>query len=340
MKYDYLVFIGRFQPFHIGHQAVIEKALQIANRVIVLVGSAGKPRSSKNPWSFNERANMILQSVAGGIEADRISVLPLYDKTYNDSAWVAQVQSLVETVVRMDDIIRPRIGIIGHVKDESSYYLKMFPQWDLVEHEMNEVVHATDVRSILFDGKNSRYLQGILPAPVMAEVGAFVNTPIYDYLKQEHDYILGYRRAWEAAPYPPTFVTTDAVVVQSGHILLIQRKAAPGKGLWALPGGFLNQRELIVDGILRELHEETKLKVPKPVLRGSITKREVFDDPSRSERGRIITHAALIQLPPGELPPVKGSDDARKAKWMPIADLREDVMFEDHYHIINYMLGM
>ena len=74
----------------------------------------------------------------------------------------------------------------------------------------------------------------------MAEVGAFVNTPIYDYLKQEHDYILGYRRAWEAAPYPPTFVTTDAVVVQSGHILLIQRKAAPGKGLWALPGGFLN----------------------------------------------------------------------------------------------------
>ena len=140
--------------------------------------------------------------------------------------------------------------------------------------------------------------------------------------------------------YPPTFVTTDAVVVQSGHILLIQRKAAPGKGLWALPGGFLNPRELIVDGILRELHEETKLKVPKPVLRGSITKREVFDDPGRSERGRIITHAALIQLPPGELPSVKGSDDARKAKWMPIADLREDVMFEDHYHIINHMLGM
>lgn len=339
-KYDYLVFIGRFQPFHIGHQEVIEKALQESKRVIVLVGSAGKPRSSKNPWTFQERADMILKSTAVGRDVDRITVIPLYDKSYNDSAWVAQVQSLVETAVRMDDVIRPRIGIIGHIKDESSYYLKMFPQWDLVEHDMNEVVHATDLRAILFEGKSLRYLQGLLPAPVFSVVESFTSTPTYDYLKQEHDYIKGYRRAWEAAPYPPTFVTTDAIVVQSGHILLIQRKAAPGKGLWALPGGFLEMKERIVDGIIRELYEETKLKVPKPVLRGSIVKREVFDDPGRSERGRIITHAALIQLPPGELPAVKGSDDARKAKWVPIAELREDNMFEDHYAIIQVMLGL
>lgn len=341
MKYDYLVFIGRFQPFHIGHQAVIEKALQIANRVIVLVGSAGKPRSSKNPWTFQERAEMILKTTSNGVLGERIAVVPLYDKSYNDSAWVAQVQSIVETVVRADGFTAtPNIGIIGHVKDESSYYLKMFPQWGLVEHDMNEVVHATDLRSILFDGKSLRYLQGLLPAPVFDSVEEFTKTPTYDHLKQEHDYIKGYRRAWESAPYPPTFITTDAIVVQSGHILLIQRKAAPGKGLWALPGGFLDQKERIVDGIIRELYEETRLKVPKPVLRGSITKREVFDDPGRSERGRIVTHAALIELPPGELPQVKGADDARRAKWVPISDLREDNMFEDHYAIIQAMLGL
>ena len=341
MKYDYLVFIGRFQPFHIGHQAVIEKALETATQVVVLVGSAGKPRSAKNPWTFQERAEMILKSTAVGADYHRVNVIPLYDKTYNDSAWAAQVQSLIETVVRQNPSCpNPRIGIIGHIKDDSSYYHKMFPQWDLVEHDMNEVVHATDIRSTLFGGKSLRFLDGILPRPVQEVVSQFVSTPTYDYLKQEYDYIKAYRRSWEAAPYPPTFVTTDALVVQSGHILLIQRKAAPGKGLWALPGGFLNQNERIIDGILRELHEETRLKVPKPVLRGSITKREVFDDPGRSERGRIITHAALIQLPPGELPAVKGSDDARKAKWVPIAELREDNMFEDHYAIIQYMLGM
>lgn len=341
MKYDYLVFIGRFQPFHIGHQAVIEKALQLANQVIVLVGSTGKPRTIKNPWTFQERADMILKSTAIGVTSNRVNVIPLYDKTYNDPAWVAQVQSLVETVVRQNpSCANPRIGIIGHIKDDSSYYLKMFPQWDLIEHAMNEVVHATDVRSTLFDGKSLRFLDGILPRSVQEIVSQFVGTPTYEYLKREYDYIKNYRRSWEAAPYPPTFVTTDAIVIQSGHILLIQRKAAPGKGLWALPGGFLNQNERIIDGIIRELHEETRLKVPKPVLRGSITKREVFDDPGRSDRGRIITHAALIDLPPGDLPPVKGADDAQHAKWVPIAELREDNMFEDHYHIINSMLGM
>jgi bifunctional NMN adenylyltransferase/nudix hydrolase len=129
-------------------------------------------------------------------------------------------------------------------------------------------------------------------------------------------------------------------VIQSGHILLIQRDAAPGEGLWALPGGFLEQKEYIEDGVFRELREETKLKVPLPVLKGSVKKTHVFDKPDRSLRGRTITHAYLIELAPGKLPPVKGSDDARRAKWVPIAALDRKVMFEDHYHIINYFLGL
>ena len=65
-------------------------------------------------------------------------------------------------------------------------------------------------------------------------------------------------------------MTVDAVVVQSGHILLVKRGDMPGKGLWALPGGFLNQEETMLDGAIRELKEETKIKVPVPVLKGSI----------------------------------------------------------------------
>jgi bifunctional NMN adenylyltransferase/nudix hydrolase len=77
-----------------------------------------------------------------------------------------------------------------------------------------------------------------------------------------------YKESWKAAPFPPTFVTVDAVVVQSGHVLLVKRKAMPGAGLWALPGGFLNQEETLLDGAIRELKEETKIKVPVPVLKG------------------------------------------------------------------------
>ena len=339
-KFDYLVFIGRFQPFHNGHREVVAKALSLADKVIIMVGSAGKPSSTKNPWSYSERVEMIFDAVVDLQDSDDAIILaPLYDKTYNDQAWVTGVQQIVESRIAVDGIDRPKIGIIGHAKDESSYYLKMFPQWTLVEHNMNEVVHATDLRELLFGGKNIRYLQGLLPAPVYDRIEAFTRTDAFIMLSREYIHIRDYKKSWEAAPYPPTFVTTDAVVVQSGHILLIQRKAAPGKGLWALPGGFLNRNERIIDGVMRELREETRLKVPTPVLKGSIKQQEVFDDPGRSERGRTITHAYLIELPPGELPPVKGADDAKIAKWVPISDIRESNMFEDHFHIINFLLG-
>ena len=91
--------------------------------------------------------------------------------------------------------------------------------------------------------------------------------------------------------------------------------------------------------MLRELREETKLKVPAPVLKGSIKASHVFDAPNRSQRGRTITHAFLIELPPGPLPVVKGGDDARKAYWKPIGDLKCEEFFDDHYHMIQYMLG-
>ena len=144
---------------------------------------------------------------------------------------------------------------------------------------------------------------------------------------------------YKALPYKPIFTTVDACVVQSGHVLLVKRRAAPGKGLWALPGGFLNADEYVDDAVLRELREETGIKVPEPVLRGSVVCWDKFDHPHRSARGRTITFAYLIHLADGKLPKVKGADDAEKAKWVPIADVRRDMIFEDHYHIINSLMG-
>jgi bifunctional NMN adenylyltransferase/nudix hydrolase len=167
------------------------------------------------------------------------------------------------------------------------------------------------------------------------------NKDEYERLCREHEHIKNYKKQWSVAPYPPTFVTTDAVVIQSGHVLLVRRKSAPGEGLWALPGGFLEQDESIDAGLLRELRQETGLKVPEPVLLGSVKARRVFDHPGRSLRGRTITHAALIELSHGKLPKVKGLDDADKACWFTLAQFEhmEEQMFEDHFHIVNYFLG-
>jgi bifunctional NMN adenylyltransferase/nudix hydrolase len=122
---------------------------------------------------------------------------------------------------------------------------------------------------------------------------------------------------------------------------MIERKARPGKGLLALPGGFVGQDERLVEACLRELREETRLKVPAPVLKGSIRKQRVFDDPNRSSRGRTITHAFYIELEPSsKLPAVKGGDDARHAMWVPLSELRPDMLFEDHFFIIQEMTGL
>lgn len=342
-KYDTLVFIGRFQPFHIGHEQVIRTALTLASNVIVLIGSANQPRTIKNPWTYAERVGMITDGIdLPREEVGRVTYAPLCDATYNDQKWAANVQLAVDDIVvhSRGALYKPlKIGVIGHAKDSSSYYLKMFPQWESVEHEMNESISATDLRGLMFEGKNIRFIQSLLPAKVFEYVRQWRFTPEFDVLLEEYIHTEKYKHAWKAAPYAPTFVTTDAVVVQSGHVLLIRRRAAPGAGLLALPGGFLNQEEYLVDGMLRELREETKLKVPAPVLKGSIVNTRVFDKPDRSLRGRTITHAFLIHLPPGDLPPVKGGDDAAKAMWVPISDIKEDNMFEDHWSIIVNMLG-
>lgn len=103
----------------------------------------------------------------------------------------------------------------------------------------------------------------------------------------------------------------------------------------------MNQDERLDAACIRELREETGLKLPEPVLRGSIKDRQVFDHPTRSLRGRTITHACLFNFPTGELPRVKGSDDADKARWVPLNEFAQmrNVMFEDHFDIAYHFLG-
>ena len=141
--------------------------------------------------------------------------------------------------------------------------------------------------------------------------------------------------------YPPIFSTADAIVICSGHVLMIKRRAEPGRGLWALPGGYVNAQtdKTVEAAMLRELREETMIKVPAPVLKGSIVRSKVFDAIDRSPRGRIITHAFHIELPDGELPKVKGNDDALRAKWIPIAEVRSEEVFEDHFEILSWAIG-
>lgn len=349
-EYDLLVFVGRFQPFHNQHKRIIDIALQKSKNVLVLVGSAGKARTIRNPFTFDERKSMIRDAFhwfSG--EQNRLIIEPLYDKTYNDAAWIKQVQDIVKNTTlavinnygfQIAGYNDAKVGLIGASKDNTSYYLKMFPQYRSVNVEIEADVHATDIRNELFEDETVFYAKQ-LPENVVKWLNEFTRTDEYDKLTQEFQFIRKYKKQWEAAPYPVKHLTVDAVVEQSGHVLLVRRRHEPGKNLFALPGGHLDLNESLQDGVLRELREETKIKVPEPVLRGSIVNQRMFDDPHRSTLGRVITFAQHIKLPDSTtLPKVKGSDDADKAFWKPISQLKEQEMFDDHYHIISHFLGL
>ena len=339
-EYDLIVYIGRFQPFHYGHYDTLNRASNQTNRILVIAGSSCGPRTPKNPWNYPERREMILKATED-LSAD-IQVEGVRDFIYEDGQWITEVGEIISR--EAERLGAEKIAVIGYDKDHSSFYLNYFPHLDFIEvppyPPRGETIDATKIRNLMFGGEFG-FLKSVVPDIVYGEIMNFSLRNDFEILKEDWEYIQEYKRAWSVAPYAPTFVTVDAVVVQSGHVLLVQRGERPGNGLWAMPGGFLDGAEKIEAAVIRELQEETNIKVPEKVLKGSVVHREVFDEPDRSSRGRTLTHASLFKLDDAsKLPNVKGGDDASKAWWFPLSKFSkmQDMMFEDHWHIINRMI--
>ena len=128
--------------------------------------------------------------------------------------------------------------------------------------------------------------------------------------------------------YPRPAVTADCVVItkeKEPKVLLIQRGHEPFKGYWAFPGGFMNMDETTEQCAVRELKEETGLKIANIQQIGAYSKVD------RDPRGRTVTVAylAIIEKPEA----VKGLDYAAKAQWFPISALPK--LAFDHEEIMK-----
>lgn len=367
-KFDYLVYIGRFEPWTLAHAHVARMATEFATQVIILVGSSGDARSLKNPLTFEDREEMIKRA-----NSDYI-VLPIYDFKDNKK-WVEHVEATVNELVGFHLSVSsiqtgntPRIGIIGHHKDSSSDYIDMFPNWGKVEIKVqvgahNNIISATDVREAFYENKaiygsvENCSLTGAVDVSDMIKLRVFEdmsyffqNTPEGQWLIDEYNFAKAYKGLWTPDPTKPSWVTEqpimntgDAVVQHKDKVLLIKRGKFPGKGLWALPGGFIENskycKEKIIDGVVRELHEETGIRIQKRQLYDSVVDSHVFDDVERDVRGRVITHAYYFKLDKNmETPIVEGSDDATEAKWFALKDIKRSELFADHFHIISHFI--
>lgn len=350
MTSDLAVLVGRFQPFHDAHLALVTRALAIAPRVVVIVGSAFQARTPKNPFTWTERAEMVRLALPEA-DRERVTVLPMRDY-YDEARWVSSVRQAVATLPGFDSVAR--ITLVGHFKDATSGYLAAFPGWTFDSVQRLPSPDGAQLRDALFasvpeDAHQPLQLDAALaafvdqaPASTVAFLRAWTALPFVDELAPEWRMLRRYKEAWRAAPYAPTFVTVDAVLQCAGQVLLIRRGKAPGRGLYAVPGGFIEARETTWQSCLRELAEETHLKLLEETMRRSLRSVAVFDHPDRSQRGRTITHAHHFDLGDRELPEVRADDDAASVEWVRVQDLgaMEDRFFDDHFHMLDHFLGL
>ncbi len=126
-------------------------------------------------------------------------------------------------------------------------------------------------------------------------------------------------------------VTADAVVFRHDDqllkILLVKRKFDPFKGMWAFPGGFVEDNEELETAAIRELKEETGLELSEMEQLGA------FGKVGRDPRGRTVSavYYAFVDEDAGE---VAGGDDAAEARWMSVNDIKE--LAFDHMEILKH----
>jgi 8-oxo-dGTP diphosphatase len=116
----------------------------------------------------------------------------------------------------------------------------------------------------------------------------------------------------------------DAVVVRDGKVLLVKRGRPPFEGLYALPGGFVEEGETVEAAAERELLEETGVRARVERLLG------VYSEPGRDPRGHVASVVFVMRYEGGE---PEGGDDAADAEWLPL-DRMPVAMAFDHARII------
>jgi len=340
--YEFGVLIGRFQPFHNAHLELVRFAFKQVETLVIGLGSSNQAPDTRNPWSADEREAMI-RSCLTNEENNRLRFARLEDYYYNNLRWIAGVQKAISDHIGASKDVK----LIGFKKDASSFYLNLFPQWGpCLEPKIDINLDASRVRDLMFT-QDKIGIKNFLPEPVYVGIAAWMETEEFKRLHDEQHFIWDEQEKWRdrlhsiGVKHPPTFNTVDAVCICSGHILVVRRGGKYGRGLIALPGGYLDVEETLEKSCIRELKEETSIRLARSYLTNSIVDQGTFDHPLRDLRGRVITQAFCLKLPDGELPEVKGADDADKAWWMPLNDVNNnrERFFSDHWHIIDRFVG-
>lgn len=129
-------------------------------------------------------------------------------------------------------------------------------------------------------------------------------------------------------------VTVDALIMarrnERDYILLIERGSDPFKGIYAFPGGFVEDDEDLETAARRELLEETG------IIADDLTQYKAVGTPGRDPRGRTVTVIFFGCIDESQMDNAEGADDAAKAKWYPIDEL-PPLAFDHKQILIDFL---
>lgn len=108
-------------------------------------------------------------------------------------------------------------------------------------------------------------------------------------------------------------VAVTARIEHDAHLLLVRRGTNPGRGLWALPGGYMDAGEMPEDALQREIREELDLVITVCELLSIYPMVHAGDLPSQ---GIVLVYRATLAGAAGAaLPPLAALDDVAEAHW-------------------------
>lgn len=345
------VLIGRFQFFHTGHKELIEYALTHVDHLIIALGSHAIAPTSRNPFSTAERA----EHIKTVFPSANISFVMIHDHPESNEDWVEEIYFKVN----QQHLESAKYTLFGHKKEDTEWYMNLFEAkgWEIHDFETDNVYTATRIRHEAYFGNDSAETKGwkaYVPSELHNHFDLWLDSDAGRARSDEYDYEDTYKSKYEELEYPPIFHAVDSIITCQGHVLLVKRGSLRGRGLYAMPGGYLDSRERLLDGAIREVYEETNLNVNPAVLKSCWTRDTLtLDNPNRSLLGRVVSEAFYFALPydvcGGTLPEVSGGDDAKEALWMPLEKLKGNYyenmdslrvqFFEDHLWAIKTMLS-
>lgn len=375
MKY---VYIGRFQPFHKGHKAIVDltvKMMKPGDTFTIIIGSADQQETERNPLSASQRKEMLLIE----LEGYPVTISTINDSPYNYDLWIEHLCAKMlgfksathdDFLEKQEDFIKgfSNICIVGMENveeyiDRITKYYTYAPtghfNLGINSHIFSELdtqtsVHGSSIRALACSEDRGHLenfysaIKDLVDEKVLAYLKT-VNFPLIVY----NAYIKGINYAASTGcKYNSCFMTVDNIVFDKflDQVLLIKRK---DNGKLAIPGGFAEPYMNMKDNALRELEEETSITAK--MLKDAFVKIDELEptlidapyrDPRSSHKCNFVSAVYVWQSKVDALknfiPYIKAGDDAVDTVWLSkeeCEDLPAWRFHADHKKIICKLLG-